>query len=266
MPFAEINGARVHYTDSGGDGDCVVLSHGLLHHGGMFAAQVAHLEGRHRVITFDHRGQGKSGVTANGYDMDTLSMDAEGLIEALDAGPCHFVGLSMGGFVGMRLAARRPDLLRTLTLLNTSAEAEPAANLPKYKLMNLCARLFGLGSVVGGAMPTMFGKTFLTDPERRTEKALWRKSMASGNRTGVTRAVAGVFAREGCETLLAQIDLPVGIGAGEQDLATVPAKSERIAEAIKGAELVVFRGAGHSSTIETPDQVNALIEATVARG
>ncbi|TCL09650.1 pimeloyl-ACP methyl ester carboxylesterase [Shimia isoporae] len=265
MPFADLNGAHIHYTDTGGQGEAVVMSHGLLHHGGMFAAQVAHLKERYRVITFDHRGQGQSGVTESGYDMDTLCEDAAALIEHLGVGPCHYVGLSMGGMVGMRLAARRPELLKTMTLLNTSAEAEPASNRPKYKLMNLCARWLGLGSVVGGAMQSMFGQTFLKDPARAEERAFWRKSMKSGDRIGVTRAVAAVFSREGCEALLGQIDLPVGIGAGEEDVATVPEKSERIAAAIRGSQLKVFKGAGHSSTIETPDQVNALIDATIAR-
>ncbi|SFK58397.1 alpha/beta fold hydrolase [Shimia haliotis] len=266
MPYADLNGAHIHYTDTGGDGPAVVFSHGLLHHGGMFAAQVAHLEDRFRVITFDHRGQGKSGVTEGGYDLDTLCEDAAALISHLGAGPCHFVGLSMGGMVGMRLAARRPELVRTMVLLNTSAEQEPASNLPKYKLMAFCARWLGLGSVVGGAMKSMFGETFLNDPDRSQERAYWRRSMASGNRIGVTRAVAAVFSRDSCEALLGQIDVPVGIGAGAEDVATVPEKSERIAAEITGAELVIFQGAGHSSTIETPDQVNALIDATVARG
>ncbi|MGR3713779.1 MAG: alpha/beta fold hydrolase [Shimia sp.] len=266
MPFADLNGAHIHYTDTGGEGDAVVFSHGLLHHGGMFAAQVAHLKDHFRVITFDHRGQGQSGVTEDGYDMDTLSEDAAALITHLGLAPCHFVGLSMGGFVGMRLAARKPELLRTLTLLNTSAEAEPASNRPKYNLMNFCARWLGLGSVVGGAMQSMFGQTFLKDPARVEEKAFWRNSMKSGNRIGVTRSVSAVFSRDGCEALLGQIDLPVGIGAGEEDVATVPAKSEAIHAAIQGAQLTVFKGAGHSSTIETPDQVNALIDETLARG
>ncbi|WP_270729991.1 alpha/beta fold hydrolase [Shimia sp. Alg240-R146] len=265
MPFADLNGAHIHYTDTGGDGDAVVFSHGLLHHGGMFAAQVAHLKDDYRVITFDHRGQGQSGITDDGYDMDTLSEDAAALIAHLGVGPCHFVGLSMGGFVGMRLAARRPDVLRSLTLLNTSSEAEPTSNRPKYAVMTFCARWLGLGSVVGGAMKSMFGRTFLNDPARAQERAFWRASMTSGDRIGITRAVKAVFAREGCEALLGQIDLPVGIGAGEEDVATVPAKSERIQAAIKGAQLTVFKGAGHSSTIETPDQVNVLIAQTIAR-
>ena len=100
----------------------------------MFEAQVAYFSALgFRCITFDHRGQGRSGVTADGYDMDTLSEDAAALIEHLGVAPVHFAGLSMGGFVGMRLAARRPELLKTLMLLETSADGEPEENGPKYR-------------------------------------------------------------------------------------------------------------------------------------
>ena len=74
-----------------------------------------------------------------------------------------------------------------------------------------------------------------------------------------------VIEREGCADLLDKITVPVGIGVGDEDVATVPEKSERIHKAIEGSELVVFRGAGHSSSIETPDQVTELIERTIQR-
>lgn len=85
------------------------FSHGLLMSCRMFDDQVAHFQDRYRCIVYDHRGQGQSEVTANGYDMETVYADAAALITALDAAPCHFVGLSMGGFVGMRLAAAAPN-------------------------------------------------------------------------------------------------------------------------------------------------------------
>src|SRR6185369_4898317 len=100
--------------------------------GRMFDAQVAALESRFRCISFDHRGQGQSEVTETGYTMDELTADALALIQALGAAPCHFVGLSMGGFVGMRLAARYPALIRSLSLLETSAGPEPLFKVFKY--------------------------------------------------------------------------------------------------------------------------------------
>lgn len=265
MPTANLNGAQIHYEDTGGVGEPVVFSHGLLFSGAMFEAQVAYLRDRYRCIAFDHRGQGRSGVTESGYDIETLTADAAELIKALDAAPCHFVGLSMGGFVGLRLAAREPELLKSLTLLETSADPEEPRNAPRYRLLNLVARWVGLWAVIGRVMPIMFGHSFLSDPKRADERRRWSKAITSNDRVGITRAVKCVIEREGCAELLGKIEMPVGIGVGDEDLATGPEKSERMHRAIKGSELVVFEGAGHSSSIETPDQVSALIERTIKR-
>ncbi len=259
MPTLDIGGARLHYTDEGSGSETVVFSHGLLFSGEMFAAQVSSLKDRYRCITFDHRGQGNSQVTDDGYDMETLSQDAAALIEALDAGPCHFVGLSMGGFVGMRLAVQRPDLLRSLSLLETSADPEP--NKAKYRLLNFIARWFGFGPVIGSVMPIMFGQTFLNDPERSQEKAKWRSFILSNDRTGITRAVAGVIDRLGFADQLGRIALPVLIIVGDEDVATVPEKSERMHAAIPASQLVVIPRAGHSSTIEEPAAVTDALSA-----
>lgn len=265
MPHVDLNGAHIHYTDTGGNGDAIVFSHGLLFSGAMFDEQVAHFQRGNRCITFDHRGQGQSGVTKDGYDIDTLTADAAALIEHLNIAPCHFVGLSMGGFIGLRLTARRPELLKTLTLLDTSADAEPAENGPKYRMLNFVARWIGLWAVVGRVMPIVFGQTFLKDTARTAEKERWAKALSKGHRLGMTRAVSGVIHRQSCQDLLEQVALPVGIGVGDEDVATVPKKSEDIHARIKGSELVIFKGSGHSSSIETPGLVIDLIEQTIRR-
>src|SRR6266699_280494 len=159
--------------------------------------RVALLKEHHRCVTFDFRGQGHSEVTRSGYDMETLYEDAVALIEQLGCAPCHFLGLSMGGFIGLRLAARRPELLRSLILLETSADPEPSENVAKYRQLTFVARWFGLGLVVDRVMPVMFGRTFLTDPARAGERREWRHRMSSNHRLGVTRATTGVITRKG---------------------------------------------------------------------
>lgn len=265
MPYADLNGAHIHFTDTGGEGETIVFSHGLLFSGEMFEAQVAHFQGRYRCVTFDHRGQGKSGVTDGGYDMETLTADAAALIRHLGVEPCHFVGLSMGGFVGMRLAAQYPGLLKSLTLLETSADPEPEENRPKYRKLNFVARWIGLWAVIGRVMPIMFSQTFLNDAARAGERRRWARAITGNRRIGISRAVTGVIERQDCAGLLGQIDLPVGIGVGNEDVATVPEKAEHMHAAIGGSELVRFEGAGHSATIETPGPVNDLIERTIGR-
>ncbi len=265
MPTLTVNGATLHYTDEGGGPETIVFSHGLLFSGAMFEAQVAGFKDRYRCITFDHRGQGGSEVTASGYDMDTLTEDAAALIEALDAGPCHFAGLSMGGFVGMRLAIRRPELLKSLVLIETTADPEPPENVPRYKTLNFVARWFGLGLVINKVMPIMFSQSFLNDPSREADKRKWRSLILSNHRIGITRAVRGVTDRQGVYEQLGKIGLPTLIIVGEEDTATVPEKSDRMHAAIKGSELIRVPRAGHSSTVEEPAAVNEALENFLGR-
>lgn len=261
----DINGTTLWVEDTGGDGIPVLFAHGLLMSCRMFDAQVAALRGRYRCISWDHRGQGQSAPgTGRVVSIEQVTDDTIALIRALGLPAVHFVGLSMGGFVGMRLAARHPALLRSLALLDTSADPEPAENVPRYRLLNVVARWFGLRAVAGRVMPIMFGRTFLGDPARGEERALWRQRLV-GNRRAIWRAVNGVIERAGVADELAQVRTPTLVLVGEEDVATVPAKSERIRDLIAGSALVRIPGAGHSSSVEQPAAVTAALDAFLQR-
>lgn len=265
MPHRRVNGATLYYEEHGAGPEALVFAHGLLLSGRMFEAQVQALKERYRCITFDFRGQGRSEVTASGYDMDTLTEDAAALIRVLGAAPCHFVGLSMGGFVGMRLAIRYPELIRSLVLLNTSAEPEPRENIRRYRMLNIMALWFGFGFVAPAVMPILFGQKFLTDPARIAQRELWRERLLRNNRRGIFRAVKGVISRQGIADQLYKIRVPTLILAGEQDIATLPAKSQQMHAGITGSQLVIIPGAGHSSPIEEPEAVTRAIEDFLRR-
>jgi pimeloyl-ACP methyl ester carboxylesterase len=259
MPMLSVNGTELYYEDTGGPGEPIVFSHGLLWSTRLFGPQVDALRSRYRCIAYDHRGQGRSAVPdMSVIDMETLYQDALALIGALGLAPCHFVGLSMGGFVGMRLAARRPELLRSLSLLETTGDPEPTANVPRYTLLNLITRFGGLRAVADPVMRIMFGRTFLTDPNRAEERALWRSRLLE-NRRDIWRAVNGVIKRQGVAHELAHIRVPTLIVVGEEDVATVPAKAEALHQRIPGSKLVRMPRGGHSSTVEEPALVNAAL-------
>jgi len=260
MPKLKVDGAELHYQDTG-QGPPVVFAHGLLWSSSMFRFQVAELSSRYRCIAFDFRGQGQSEVTRSGYDMDTLARDVAQLIEKLGAAPAHFVGLSMGGFIGMRLAARRRELLRSLVLMETAADREPRLNVPKYTLMTLLGRLFGFGPLVGEVMKIMFARPFLEDPSRTALREEMRQSLLANNVKGTARAVNGVVFRRDVEDELCKIGLPTLVISGELDAAVVPLRSRRTAALIPGAKFAAIPRAGHTSTLEEPAAVNAALSS-----
>ncbi len=260
MPIAQINGARLFYQDQGSGSETIVFSHGLLWSSAMWQFQLEAFKARYRCIAFDFRGQGQSEVTAAGYDMETLALDAAALIDKLGCAPVHFVGLSMGGFIGMRLAARRPELIRSLTLVDTAADGEPKPNLPKYQLLGQLARFLGVRLLVGKVMKIMFAQPFLDDPKRAALREEMKRRLIESEVTGMRRALAGVITRRPIEAELGKIRAPTLVLSGELDSAVVPARSRRTAEQIPGAKFVLIPRAGHTSSIEEPDELNRALK------
>lgn len=263
--MVEVNGTQLHYTDVGSGPRTVVFGHGLLWSGEMFGPQIDALSDRFRCVAVDWRGQGRSVVADSGYDMDTLTEDLVALIAHLGIAPVDYVGLSMGGFIGMRIAARHPELVRSLSLLETSAEPEPAPNVPAYRKLAQVVRFVGPRPVAGRVMSIMFGQTFLTDRSRADERVEWRRRLLSVDRVGAVRATHGVIDRAGITDELAQITAPTLVLVGDEDVATVPDKARRIQAGIAGSQLVIVEHAGHTSTIEQPTAVTAALEQHLAR-
>jgi pimeloyl-ACP methyl ester carboxylesterase len=265
MTLRTVRDTRLWVEDTGGDLPPVLFAHGVLWNTSLFAPQVAALRDHYRCISYDHRGQGRSDdAEAKSVPIEQVYEDAVALIESLDIGPVHLVGLSMGGFVAMRVAARRPDLLRSLTLLDTACTAETAINLPKYWGLNFIAQLFGIASVIDPVMQSLFGKTVLTDPARAADVAAWRTTLL-GNRRTVVRAMRGVMSRKSVVSEMSRITVPTLIMVGEEDRATPPAKSEQLHALIRGSSFVRVPLAGHSAPVEQPAFVSAALDSFLSQ-
>jgi len=255
------NGVELAVQDSGEGGSTVLFSHGLLYSLRMWDAQIAALRSRFRCVAYDHRGQGDSEAATTGLDMDTLADDVVALIESLRIGPVHFVGMSMGGFIAMRVAARRPELVRSLVLVDTSAGPEPAENIPRYRRLEWVARWFGTWPVAGRVEAIMHGASARKDPARAADLRAWKEGLIRANAIVMNRAVEGVLTRQSALPLLPRIRCPTLVMVGEEDVATVPARSEELAAGIAGARLVRIPRAGHMSPIDAPEAVTAELRA-----
>lgn len=257
MSTIKVNGVELFYKESGSGQETIVFSHGLLMDHTMFEAQRAAFEARYRVIAYDHRGQGQSADPGFGYDMDTVAADAAALIEALKAAPCHFAGLSMGGFVGMRLASRRPELVRTLTLMNTGAQKEAAASRVRYGFLAQLVKIVGTGPFTGIAVQELFGGSTRasTDPAKQKMLKEWTAKLRSRPKSAA-HALMGVMNRpEFSGRELEAIRCPTLIITGEDDTPQAPGNSEKLKAAIRNSRLVRIPGCGHSSSLEAPQEV-----------
>jgi pimeloyl-ACP methyl ester carboxylesterase len=269
MPTVTVNGVTVAYSDTGvpkhkPDAPTVVFGHGLLFSKWMFGAQIAVLRDDYRCIGVDWRGQGDTPATDSGYDMDTLSVDAIELIEQLVSAPVHWVGLSMGGFVGQRIAARRPELVRSLVLIDTSADAESLSNAVQDRALANLYRYVGIAPVRRSVERVMFAPTFRKDPAKRAIIDDWVSQLAELDRDGIRKAVLGVANRRGVADEIGSITAPTLVIVGADDVPTPVKRSRRIDELIRGARLEIVPYCGHSSTIEQPEAVTGLIRPFLA--
>lgn len=264
MTIHTLNGARLNVVQSGSGADTVVLLHGLLFSHRMFDAQVRQLQSRFRCVRMDFRGQGDSEVTRAGYDLDTLADDVIALIEHLDEGPVHLLGFSMGGMVAQRVGLKRPGLLQSLVLMNTSAEPEPLHKRPRFALLNLAARFLGLEKVAPKILPLLFSDQFIEDPACREERERWLAMVTANDRIGVSRAVRGVVSRKSILERIDQIKLPTLIFSADQDRTTPVGRARSMHQRIADSRLVTIEGSGHMTVAEKPDQINLALEAFYA--
>ncbi len=263
MALIEVNGVQVNIEDTGAppglpDAPTLVLGHGLLFSTTMWRHQVESLRSTYRCVSVDWRGQGAT-PPAGDFDMDTLYGDLVGVIEHLDVGPVHYAGLSMGGFVGQRLAARRPDLVRSLILIDTSAGPEDPDKVKKYRLLGAVFGLLGFKPLVGQVAPIMFTPAFLQTPQGKEVLRIWTSELVRQQRRGVKKAVLGVVDRQPVLGELDSIKAPTLVIVGTEDPATPVAKAEVIAAAIPDARLEKVDGVGHVSSLERPNAISALM-------
>ncbi len=260
MPMININKSDLYFNDEGSGPETIVFAHGLLQSGWIFRNQVEAFRDRYRCITFDFRGHGRSQITQDGYDMESLTLDVTELIERLGCAPCHFFGHSMGSFVGMRLAIRRPDLVRSLILASTSADPQPRAEIVQYQLMAAFARVFGIRIFMGRLMRTLFGRKFLSNPARAVLRADCRKALMSINRVGASRSVRAVVHRGSFYRALDRIVQPTLVVAGGDDVAVPVSLVERVHARISGSKFLVIPYAGHTPMVEEPEVLNRALQ------
>jgi pimeloyl-ACP methyl ester carboxylesterase len=269
VPLVTVNGVQVNIADTGApsgvpDAPTLVLGHGLLFSTSMWRHQVEALRASYRCVAVDWRGQGETPATASGYDMDSLYADLVGVIEHLGVGPVHYAGLSMGGFVGQRLAARRPDLVRSLTLVDTSAGPEDPEKVARYRLLASIYGVVGMRPLFGQVAPIMFTPGFLATDRGRAVTDTWTSELRRQRRGGVKKAIRGVTDRLPVVDEIGRITAPTLVIVGSDDVATPVAKAELIAQTVPNARLEVLADVGHVSTLEAPDAITSLMTPFLA--
>jgi 3-oxoadipate enol-lactonase len=258
MAFARTADLVTHYVlDGPPDAPVVMLANSLGSDLHMWEAQVPKVARAHRVLRYDMRGHGLTDVTPpddrNAVTVDRLAADAAALLDALGIARVCFVGLSLGGMVGQRLAAEYPDRVEALVLCATGSRIATATT---WNDRIATIERDGLDAIADAGMTRWF-----------TERAhAEQPELVRGFRNMLTRTPVDGYAG-GCRAVRdadlraddARIRCRTLIVAGAQDAVTTPAMGEEMRDAIPSAELVVLDDASHMLCAEQPRATNALL-------
>jgi 3-oxoadipate enol-lactonase len=254
---AEAADGALFVADSGeADLPVVLCLHSLFMDGRMFDAFVQEAAGRYRVIRPDFRGQGRSPRPSSAIvTMDDCADDIVALLDAADLGAVHVLAQSMGGDVIFRVAARRPDLVRSMAILGSSARAEPPDQLEDFRGVVDEFRAQGFtGDLLELLMQVMFGETTRQDAKAEPMLSHWRRTFGELP-SSLAPAMLGVVERESVVGLLAGITAPTLVISGAEDMPRPPDWSDEVVEHLVDSELVRLDGVGHSVILEAPDVV-----------
>ena len=255
MPHAALNGIEINYSDTGGDGPVLVLSHGFLMDQSMFAPQVAAFSAEYRVVTWDQRGHGwdhdgRGGTPAPGpFSYWDSARDLLALLDHLGVQTAVLGGMSQGGFVSLRAALLAPGRVRGLILIDTQAGQEDPALAPAYEQLHETWREQGPGPVQEVVSSIILGPGQWTD---------WYDKWAAIDIEQFTPAFRCLMDRDDITGRVGEIDCQALIVHGTADAAIPLAKAEELRDGLGGsARLAVIEGGTHASNLSHPAEVNA---------
>jgi 3-oxoadipate enol-lactonase len=251
-----MSSSALHHEQSGpDDAPVVLLGPSLGTTNEMWTPALASLERGHRVVRFDHRGHGRSPLPPRPWEIADLGGDVLALLDHLGLERVSYVGVSLGGMVGMWLAAHAPERIERLVCVCSSAYLPPPE---VWAARAASVREAGSVSVVSASvLERWFTPRYA---QEHPEVMAWMDAMLCACPAEGYAACCGVIERLDLRGDLAQITAPTLVIAAAEDPSTPPEHSASIAEGIRDARLEVLSRGAHLVAIERADEVTALIE------
>jgi 3-oxoadipate enol-lactonase len=251
-----VSAVAVHHVVTGRpDAPVVVLSNSLGSTHTMWDPQADALAEHFRVVRYDTRGHGGSPVPAGPYDIDDLADDVVALLDTLGVAKAHFVGLSLGGMTGMRLAARNPERVDRLVVLCTGAHLTPSS---AWSDRATTVRTNGPSAVAEAVVSRWFTPGFLeANPDVRASCEATVAATSAEGYASCCEAIAAMDLRDDLPTISA----PTLAIAGADDPATPPPHLQEIADSVLDGRLLAVPHAAHLANAEQPATITPAIIA-----
>jgi len=256
MPKVKANGLTFNY-DQQGSGEPLILLPFLTADYACYAFQVAEYAKQFTCISLDLRGTGESDKPEGAYTTEVLADDVAAFMQALGLQTAHITGLSLGAAIGMWLAAKYPDRVKSLSLHSGWPKTDPFMGtvIEGFQVMAKA-----LGSVAETAIIGIF--PWCLTPELYASNPDYVQSLADFVRSRPAQPVArfmeqsnAVIAHD-AEAQLARITAPTQITFGRYDMATSTRFADRMKGSIRGSELLIFEGCAHTPIYEKVEEFN----------
>jgi pimeloyl-ACP methyl ester carboxylesterase len=272
----ELDGAGLYVRDTPGEGgEPALYVHGLGGSATNWTDLAALLAPRLDGQAIDLPGFGRSDPPVRGgYTQAALAARVARWIEHSDRGPVHLIGNSLGGAVSVRVAATRPELVRTLTLISPAmpqlrTSRERARMVPMMFLPNVERMAM---KRVAGISPEEMARGVLSlcyaDPSRVSPARLAEAAREAGHRMGLPwaaeayvrtfRGLVTAYLQPGDRSLwrlAARVAAPTLIVWGRDDRLVPVRYAPRTARTIPDSRLVLLDGVGHTAQMEAPEPV-----------
>jgi 3-oxoadipate enol-lactonase len=257
VPLVQANGIRI-YVEEEGSGPPLLLIMGLGASLETWAAQRSAFAARHRVITFDNRGAGRSASPPPPWTVAAMAEDAVGVLDALAVERAHVLGVSMGGMIAQELAIRHPERVASLVIAMSFSRPEPLRRT--FLLHRRWARLQGADTTSESVatLPWVLSPATLRTPDRLEPILTLVGTMPFMSAEAYAHQVDAIVDHS-TQDRLYLVRAPTLVVAAAEDVLTPVFLSEEIVAAIPNAHLEVLPRGGHAVLIEHPDDFNRIV-------
>jgi 3-oxoadipate enol-lactonase len=220
----------------------------------LWRPQLAAFGARFRLLRYEHRGHGGSPAPPGRYTLAGLAADVLRLLDDNGVERAAYCGVSLGGMIGMWLAAHAPDRVTTLALCCTAACLPPAQMWAERAAL---VRSAGMAALAPQVVGRWFTQAFTSrHPEVPAAfVTTMQNDVVPQGYAGCCEAIAAMDLRPA----LGSVRAPTLVIAGSEDPATPPWHGAAIASAIPGARLRVIRGGAHLSNVSQAGEVTAAL-------
>jgi pimeloyl-ACP methyl ester carboxylesterase len=252
------HGISISYHDSG-SGTPILFLHSFGHNKNLWFPQLTHfLEKGFRVLAPDMPGHGESSFDPARHGVDQIAQYYIELLDSLDISKAIVAGISMGGYIALRMWARRPDLISAMVLSCTKAEKDSDEIVARRRAQIENIRSKGLDNFVTTGAPRRLSPVTL---ERRPWVLDTIKLLNFTVPAEVNAATLEAMAQKEDDTkVLATIDVPVLVIAGSDDTFIPKDSPGNLHRGIKGSKFHEIAGTGHVSSLEAPTEYNRVMQ------